>query len=186
MVQDETLQVVTVEEPEKQTFSTRIARKVRKTFRNQSSSTTTDPLLQGTTLKIYWYLLTHLQGMAGIREIQKTLELSSPGTVSYHINKLIKAGIVSKNEHTEKYYVKEEVKSGVLGLYFRLGHRMVPRFTFYLMIFILATLSFLIFLLTRGDPYILDPSNWVFLFVLIFGIVVFIYESLKIWKIKSE
>ncbi|MFX0087511.1 MAG: hypothetical protein ACFFAU_17810, partial [Candidatus Hodarchaeota archaeon] len=93
-----------------------------------------EKLLQGTTLNIYWFLLTHTEGFAGIREIQKALKLSSPGLVSYHINNLISVGIVAKNEETDKYYVKEEIKSGILGYYFRLGHRVVPRFTIYLVV----------------------------------------------------
>ncbi|MHA2036989.1 MAG: hypothetical protein ACW972_03115 [Promethearchaeota archaeon] len=46
---------------------------------------------------------------AGVREIQKTLKIVSPGTASDQINKLVKAGIISKNEEDSKYYVKEDV-----------------------------------------------------------------------------
>ncbi len=145
-----------------------------------------EKLLQGKALQVYWFLLTHPAGLAGIREIQKALNLSSPGLVSYHINNLVSAGIVAKNEENDKYYVKEEVKSGILGFYFRLGYRVVPRYSFYLIIFIFGLISFLWFLLDRGDTYILDPSNLVFLFVLIFGTGVFMYESLKIWKMKPD
>ena len=48
-----------------------------------------EKLLEGKALQIYWYLLTHPQGLAGIREIQKELGFSSPGTVTYQINKLL-------------------------------------------------------------------------------------------------
>ncbi|MFX1512165.1 MAG: hypothetical protein ACFFCQ_06235 [Promethearchaeota archaeon] len=145
-----------------------------------------EKLLQGKALQVYWFLLTHPDSFAGIREIQKALNLSSPGLVSYHINNLVSAGIVAKNEENDKYYVKEEVKSGILGFYFRLGYRVIPRYSFYLIIFVFGLISFLWFLLDRGDAYILDPSNWVFLFVLIFGTIIFIYESLKIWKMKPD
>ena len=183
MVQDDKLQVLITEELKQPTSHTRIQR-FKQRFQGFSKLIETDPLLQSTTLRIYWYLLTHPHGVAGIREIQRTLNISSSGVVSYHINKLMENGIVSKNEDSEKYYVKTEVKSGVLGFYFRFGHRVVPRFTFYLLIFLLATICFSIFLLTRGDAYLLDPSNLVFLFVLIFGIFIFMYESFKIWRIK--
>ncbi|MFX1515152.1 MAG: hypothetical protein ACFFC6_02505 [Promethearchaeota archaeon] len=184
MGQDDKLQVIMVDEPKHQTYRTQLIQKIKHRFHRVSNLIETAPLLQGTTLQIYWYLLTHPQGMAGIREIQRALNQSSSGSVSYHINKLIENGIVTKNEESDKYYVKTEVKSGVLGFYFRFGHHVVPRFTFYLVIFILATICFIIFLLTRGDAYISDPSNWVFLFILIFGILIFVYESLKIWSIK--
>ncbi len=157
---------------------------VRETMHPDPPKEKLEKLLQGTTLNIYWFLLTHPEGFAGIREIQKGLKLSSPGLVSYHINNLISVGIVAKNEENEKYYVKEEIKSGIYGFYFRLGYHVIPRFTIYLGVFILCLIVFLGFLLTRGDRYILDPSNWVFLFVLVFGTMVFMYESLKIWKMK--
>ncbi|MFX0085490.1 MAG: hypothetical protein ACFFAU_07440, partial [Candidatus Hodarchaeota archaeon] len=75
-------------------------------------------------------------------------------------------------------------KSGILGYYFRLGHRVVPRFTIYLVVYIICLILFLSFLVTRGDSYILDPSNWLFIFVLVFGTIVFMYESLIVWRMK--
>jgi hypothetical protein len=142
--------------------------------------------LEGKTLQIYWFLLTHPQGIAGIREIQKELGYTSPSTVAYQINKLISNGIVSKNEETDKYYVNEEVKSGILGFYIRIGYRMIPRLTFYLMIFIIGLLIYLTFAVMRGDEFITDPVNWLFLFFLIFGSIAFIIESYKIWRLKPE
>ncbi|MFX0086456.1 MAG: hypothetical protein ACFFAU_12370 [Candidatus Hodarchaeota archaeon] len=160
-----------------------LVKNVRKAMSKDPSPEKLEKILQGTTLNIYWFLLTHPEGIAGIREIQKTLNLSSPGLVSYHINNLISIGILAKNEQ-DKYYVKEEIKTGILGFYFRLGYHVVPRFTLYLIVFICCLVIFLGFLVIRGDIYILDPSNWVFLFVLIFGTMIFMYESLKIWRMK--
>ena len=137
-------------------------KQVRDVMQKDPQEEKIEKLLQGTTLNIYWFLLTHTAGFAGIREIQKALKLSSPGLVSYHINNLISVGIVAKNEENEKYYVKEEIKSGILGYYFRLGHRVIPRFTLYLIVFIICLLFFVGFLISRGDSYILDPSNWIF------------------------
>ncbi|GAJ19227.1 unnamed protein product, partial [marine sediment metagenome] len=53
-----------------------------------------EKVLQGKTLQVYWYILTH--NRAGVREIQKALKMVSSGTVSYQLNKLVKAGIISK------------------------------------------------------------------------------------------
>jgi len=141
-----------------------------------------DDLLHRKTLQVYWYLLTH--GTRGIREIQKDLNISSPSSVSYQINKLIKAGIVSKNEESEKYFVNEKIKSGLLGFYVRFGYRMIPRFTLYLIIYLVGLFGFLIVMLSQGDQFILNPINIFFLFYLVFGIAVFIYESIKIWNMK--
>ena len=82
--------------------------------------------LEGKALQVYWYLLTN--GTKGIREVQKDLNFSSPSTASYQIKKLIEAGIVSKDEQNDKYFVKEEVKTGILGFYVRFGYKMIPRF----------------------------------------------------------
>ena len=47
---------------------------------------------------------------AGVREIHKTLKTVSLRTTSYQINKLVKAGIISKNEVEDIQYIKEDVK----------------------------------------------------------------------------
>ncbi|OLS25478.1 MAG: hypothetical protein HeimC3_14670 [Candidatus Heimdallarchaeota archaeon LC_3] len=130
-------------------------------------------------MKIYWQVLTHPLGVVGVREIQKSLKMSSSGSVSYQLNKLISVGIIAK---TDKYYVREEVKTGILGFYYRIGYRVVPRFIFYLMFFILGLICFLFFAISRGDEYLLDPSNWLFLLILLFGTTIFIFESNKYGK----
>ncbi len=141
-------------------------------------------LLQGKTLQVYWYLLT--KGELGIRDLQKFLAVSSPGTVSYQIKKLVEAGLVSKNEQTDKYFIKEEIKTGILGFYIRFGYKLIPRFSIYIIVFFsgLGWLLFNIFL--QGDAYLLDLNNLVFLFFLLFGIAVFSFESLRIRKILPE
>ncbi len=60
-------------------------------------------LLQGKTLQVYWYIFTH--NHAGIREIQKALNFTSSGTVSYQVAKLLKEGIISKDELEGKYSI---------------------------------------------------------------------------------
>ncbi|MHA1486460.1 MAG: hypothetical protein ACTSSC_04750 [Promethearchaeota archaeon] len=50
--------------------------------------------------------MTH--NSAGVRKLHKTLKMVSPGTASYQINKLVKAGIISREDG--KYYIKEDVK----------------------------------------------------------------------------
>ena len=53
----------------------------------------------------------------------------SSGTVAYQLDKLMKAGIISKNDEDSKYFVKEGIKKGILGFYFRLGPFMIPRYS---------------------------------------------------------
>ena len=141
-----------------------------------------EKILHGKALQIYWYILTHKR--AGLREIQKALKISSTGTVSYQINKLLKAGIILKKEKDGKYYVKEGVKKGMFGFFFRLGPFMIPRFSLYLIINILGVVGYVYLASIYGDKFITNPASLLFLFFIIFCTSVFIYESIKIWERK--
>ena len=163
--------------------------------RNETSIAMSDPdiktenlkvnqekILHGKALQIYWYILTH--NRAGLREIQKALKISSTGTVSYQINKLLKAGIISKKEKDGKYYVKEGVKKGMFGFFFRFGSFMIPRFSLYLIINILGFVGFAFFASIYGDTFITNPGSLFSLFFLMFSTSVYIFESIKLWERK--
>ncbi|MHA2036990.1 MAG: winged helix-turn-helix domain-containing protein [Promethearchaeota archaeon] len=141
-----------------------------------------EKVLQGKTLQVYWYIATHHR--AGVREIQKALKMVSSGTVAYQLDKLVKAGIISKNDKDGKYYVKEGVKKGVLGFYFRFGPLMIPRYSLYLVINILGVVGYIFLARIYGDTFITNPGSLLFLFFIIFCTCVFIYESIKIWERK--
>ena len=98
----------------------------------------------------------------------------------------MEAGIVSKNEQSDKYFVKEEIKTGIFSFYIRIGYRMIPRFSLYLTLFVLGLCIYFFFVLTRGDAYITDPSSWVLLFFLLLGIFAFIFESMRIWNLRPD
>ena len=139
-------------------------------------------VLQGKTLQVYWYILTH--NRAGVREIQKALRMSSSGTAAYQLNKLVKAGVISKNDEDGKYYVKESIKKGVLGFYFHLGPFMIPRYSLYLVVNILAVVGYISLAIKFGDEFITSPGSLLFLVFMFFCTCVFIFESIKIWKRK--
>ena len=141
-----------------------------------------EKVLHGKTLQIYWYILTHHR--AGVREIQKALKMVSSGTVAYQLEKLTKAGIISKSDKDGKYHVKEGVKKGVLGFYFRLGPLMIPRYSLYLVINILGVIVYAYLAMIYGDAFITNPASILFLFFIIYCTCVFVFESIKIWKRK--
>ena len=145
-----------------------------------SMSQEVEDLLRGKTLQIYWYLLTH--GNAGIREIQKELKIPSPSTVSYHINKLVQVNLVVQSEKTGKYLVKSEVKNGIMGLYIKIGRRMIPRMLFYLSYFSIGFFLFLLFLIFRGGN--LNLVDILFLFFSLSAASIFVFETYKIWNMK--
>ena len=138
-----------------------------------------EDLLQGKTLQIYWYLLTH--GSSGIREIQKELKIPSPSTVSYHINKLVQAELVIQSEETGKYLVKSEVKNGIMGLYVKIGRRMIPRMLLYLSFFAIGSLLSVLIILIQGS---FTAVEFIFLFFSMSATGIFIFETYKIWNMK--
>ncbi|MFX1357929.1 MAG: hypothetical protein ACFFA8_11695 [Promethearchaeota archaeon] len=147
-----------------------------------SHKPTQEILLEGKTLQIYWYIFTHTK--AGIREIQKALNISSSGTVSYQISKLQDAGILSKDEVEGKYYIKEEVRRGILKFYIRIGNLVIPRISLYLIIYVLGFILYLILAVISHDEFLADPMSLLLLFFLMFGTVLLIFQSIKVWKIK--
>ncbi|MFX0176840.1 MAG: hypothetical protein ACFE85_11480 [Candidatus Hodarchaeota archaeon] len=149
-----------------------------------SHKPTQEVLLEGKTLQIYWYIFTH--NKAGIREIQKALDISSSGTVSYQISKLQDAGILSKDDTEGKYYIKEEVRRGILKFYIRIANKVIPRISLYLIIYIFGFIVYLLFAFISGEEFITDPMSLLLLFFLIFGTIILIFQSIKVWKIKPS
>jgi hypothetical protein len=86
--------------------------------------------LKGKTLQIYWYMLRSPGSHVGVREIQRTLHLSSPSVASHHLEKLVALRLVDKTR-TGEYYVTQEIKVGLLRFFTRLGRFLVPRYLFY-------------------------------------------------------
>ncbi|MHA1169910.1 MAG: winged helix-turn-helix domain-containing protein [Candidatus Hodarchaeales archaeon] len=136
-------------------------------------------LLQGKTLKIYWYILT--RGESGIREIQRNLHISSPSTVSHHVNKLIEAGYVIKQN--DKYIVCETAKTGILKLYFKIGRYMIPRMLFYFSFFLISLILYLFLMLLRG-VFIVFAEDVLFLLLAACGMLFFIIEAYRIQTMK--
>ena len=86
--------------------------------------------LKGKTLRIYWYLLRSPSSRVGVREIQRSLGLSSPSVASHHLEKLLSLGLIEKSM-TGEYFLVQEVKVGLLRFFTRLGRFLVPRYLFY-------------------------------------------------------
>ncbi|MFX0211105.1 MAG: hypothetical protein ACFFDT_34315 [Candidatus Hodarchaeota archaeon] len=169
---------------EEETTISRIRRIIRPGSRTSQNKSADNGLLQGKSFQVYWYLLEH--GSTGIREIHRALNFSSPGLVSYQIKKLIKAGLVTKDEKTEKYFVSREVKTGLLKFYVKIGKTLIPRFSIYLMGFLFGFLSFFFSAFLWGDQFITNPGSLILLIFLIFGSMAFIYESMKLGQLKPN
>lgn len=86
--------------------------------------------LKGKTLRVYIYLLKKSGSKVGVREVQRALKFSSPSLAAYHLDKLVSLGLADKTA-TGEYFLRQEVKIGILKLFVRMGRYMIPRFAFY-------------------------------------------------------
>lgn len=132
--------------------------------------------LTGKTLLVYLYMLKDKGNTVGVREVQRKLGFSSPSVAIYHLDKLVSIGLVEKTDIGE-YFIKREVKVGVLKFYTRLGNLLLPRYLFYSTLFT----AMLIYYLTFYSPiWTLDK-----IIAVLFGLIasiIFWYETLKIWR----
>lgn len=86
--------------------------------------------LKGKTLLVYWYMLRSPSSTVGVREIQRSLDFSSPSVAAHHLDKLLSLGLIDKSR-TGEYSLAQEVKVGLLRFFTRLGRFLVPRYLFY-------------------------------------------------------
>lgn len=142
-----------------------------------------DELLHGKALQIYWYLLS--AGESGIRDIQRSLGLSSPSLVHYQINKLVSQGLVQQNELTEKYYIAEPLKTGIFSFYIILGKKLIPRFMFYLSFLIMGLILYLFIIFSR-NPFLFYLEDFLFLSFNIVGIAFFSFEGYKVNQLRPK
>lgn len=134
--------------------------------------------LKGKTLLVYWFILKSPKSSVGVREVQRALGFSSPSVAAHHLDKMVSLGLVKKSP-TGEYILKREVKVGVLRLFSRIGHFMVPRFLFYSTWFSTMLIVYVILYGHSGSIHNI--------IALIFGILsclILWYETIKLWKEK--
>jgi len=86
----------------------------------------TDDELEGTTLKVYLYVVKEDKPV-GPREVMRGTNLSSPSVAYRHLQKLETLGLLQKDTYGE-YVVKE--KATIRG-HLWIGRNLVPRLIFY-------------------------------------------------------
>src|SRR5579871_6905884 len=89
-----------------------------------------DNVLRGTTLRIYRFMYREGRPL-GLHEIQRALGLSSASIPQYHINKLIKAGLVKEEANGGGYYVDRLVFENMI----RIRRSLIPFQTTYTIFF---------------------------------------------------
>ncbi|UCE12158.1 MAG: hypothetical protein JSV04_08105 [Candidatus Heimdallarchaeota archaeon] len=104
--------------------------------------------LHGTTLQVYLLLAKAKDRNFGVREVQRTLDLSSVSLADYHLRKIENLNLITKNSHG-KYRATELLPIGEMEEFFVLKGRYLPREIFFLS-FTTSTLLFsVIFLILR-------------------------------------
>ena len=134
--------------------------------------------LKGKTLLVYWYLLQQPTHTVGVREVQRSLNFSSPSIAVHHLQKLENLGLIEK-KGTGEYVLEEEVKVGILRFFTRMGSFLVPKYLFYSVLFttMLAT-----YLIASFIAQVL-PSFYALAFGVI-ALIIFWIETIRLWRAR--
>ena len=126
--------------------------------------------VSGTTWDVYLYILTS-DKPAGIRDVWRGLKLSSPSLAQYHVNKLLELNLI-ESTIDGKYQANDVERIGILRNFVMLRGRLIPRLLFYGAFLTGVLIMYLIFW-----PFRWDFRDLVVLTVVVFSIVVFIFEA---------
>ncbi len=85
--------------------------------------------LSGVIWEVYLYILTSNEPL-GVRDVWRGLNLSSPSLAQYHINNLLRMGLITQTEDG-RYMVEEKAKIDVLRSFILLRGRLISRMTIY-------------------------------------------------------
>ena len=128
--------------------------------------------LRGRTLRAYLFMLKNAKPV-GVRELQRALGLSSPSVAYHHLDKLIRMGLIEKDQYGE-YALVKSASVDVLQAFTQVGKLFVPRFTFYAVFFTTLFVGYLVIFI--GNPN---------LFAIAFGLFACLfawYETIRTWK----
>ena len=128
-------------------------------------------ILKGTTLKVYRFIFRE-GGPVGVHDVQRGLGLSSPSLASYHIDKLLQAGLIKEQD---KGYIADRI---MFENMVRVRRTLIPFQTAYMAFFVVA---FLI-LLTYLRPPEVTSTYFFALVVSLVGVTTSLNEVMKAFK----
>ena len=131
------------------------------------------PDIRGNTRRVYLYLLEH--SPADLREVQHSLNLSTPSLASYHLGRLLEGGYATQNEHGQ-YLAVRETANAILEGYVKLGAAVVPQLAFFAMLFtaLVSYFALMSLLYPVFVPLLVASS--------VAMVVVLWYETLRVWR----
>jgi hypothetical protein len=140
--------------------------------------------IYGRTWDVYLCILTSGQPL-GVRDIWRSLKLSSPSLAQYHVNKLLDLKLIETTIEG-KYRINDEEGLEALRSFLMLRGMLMPRLAIYGALFSGILFSYLILWPWRGDF-----RDLVTLVVCALGTFAFFFESYKqyrglsVWKKKK-
>jgi len=124
------------------------------------------------TFKVYLLMLKVKRGSA--REVQRSLGFSSTWLATHHLDKLEKLGLVRKDEHGDFLVVPRSF--GILRFFVVTGRWVVPRMSFFAVMFGVMAAGFLF--------YLPEHSFFMIAFITsIVGLVVSLYETFRFYRL---
>jgi hypothetical protein len=131
--------------------------------------------IYGTTWDVYLCILTSSQPL-GVREIWRSLRLSSPSLAQYHVNKLLELKLI-ENTVEGKYRINDEERLEALRSFLMLRGMLIPRLAIYGALFTGTLVSYLLLWPWRGDF-----RDLVTLSVCLLGILTSFFEAFKQYR----
>jgi len=128
-------------------------------------------ILKGTTLRVYRFIFKEGKPV-GISDVQEGLSFSSSSVASYHINKLLQAGLIKEQD---KGYIVDRV---VFDNMIRVRRTLIPFQMAYMTFF---TLSFLVLLIYMRPSQITSAYGFS-LVVCLVGVMISLYEVIRALK----
>ena len=152
--------------------SSREKKASRRDQKRQDPPDDVDSELRGRTLKAYMFILRNT-GPLGVRELQRALGLSSPSVAYHHLDKLVRLGLVEKDEYGE-YAVVKNINVSVLQAFTQIGRLVVPRFVFYAVFFTTLMVGYALMFHSALNDFALSFGVFACLFSW--------YETFRTWK----
>lgn len=139
--------------------------------------------LTGKTLLVYRYLVTCGKPCSA-REIHRALNLSGPSIASFHLDKLVRSGLVRQNESDGAYVVDKLY----LKHYFLLRQRLVPKYFLYATLATFSIVGWITTLFLRGSqssnsyPFLPLGGSPADFYVFIYGVSLSILFAGIFWR----
>ena len=129
--------------------------------------------IRGNALRVYVHLLKH--GPSELRDIQRSLGLSTPSLASYHLGRLTRAGYVSQDQYG-KYQVTSKPPADILAGYSKVGTAIIPQLFFFSVLFT-AVIGFFAVMSFYNGAYVplLAGGSAVM-------VAAFWFETTRVWK----